>query len=104
MPGMGELYTRFDNVFFEKTRLSLMTLLYREEKAPFQSLKKRMNLSDGALYSHLEKLIRSGYAAKEKELAGDTVQTVYQLTDDGKKIFMDYIKFLQGVLENEEVR
>ncbi len=98
---MTELYTRFDSIFFEKTRLSLVTLLYREEKVPFQSLKRRLDLTDGALYSHLEKMIKAGYASKEKELAGGAVQTVYLLTAEGKKSFLDYLNFIQNVLSEE---
>ncbi|WP_319560981.1 hypothetical protein [Marispirochaeta sp.] len=32
---MDKLYTRFDGVFFEKTRLSLMTLIMQEESVAF---------------------------------------------------------------------
>lgn len=95
---MDELYTRFDNTFFEKTRLSLLTVLYREEKMAFQGLKARLNLTDGALYTHLEKLIAAGYLDKHKEVAGTTVQTVYYLTAHGRKEFLDYMDFLQKLI------
>ena len=95
---MGELYTRFDGVFFEKTRLSLVTLLYREEKMSFNGLKARLSITDGALYTHLEKLIRSGYADKAKEAAGITVQTVYRLTDHGRREFLAYLEFIQELI------
>ncbi|GAB6088608.1 transcriptional regulator [Spirochaeta dissipatitropha] len=99
---MAELYTRFDNVFFEKTRLSLLTLLYREEKMTFNVLKEQLALSDGALYTHLEKLIQAGYASKSKEAAGLTVQTVYCLTDFGAGEFLAYLDFLREVIRNGE--
>lgn len=98
---MTELYTRFDSIFFEKTRLSLLTLLFREEKMSFQGLKARLSLSDGALYTHLEKLIAAGYASKRKEPAGTTVQTVYFLSEKGHAEFLEYMEFLQNLIVKE---
>lgn len=99
---MEELYTRFDSIFFEKTRLSLVTLLYKREMATFNSLKEELQLSDGALYSHLEKLVTAGYASKRKELAGMQVQTVYLLTGEGKDAFLSYLEFLRTMVLSME--
>jgi len=64
----------------------------------FQGLKARLDLTDGALYTHLEKLISAGYADKHKEVAGTTVQTVYYLTDRGRAEFLAYMDFLQMLI------
>jgi predicted transcriptional regulator len=96
------LYTRFDNIFFEKTRLSIMTILFKQEKASFSFLKKRLGLSDGALYTHIEKLIASSYIAKTREITGSGVQTLYELSNTGKQTFIDYIRFLEGILFEEK--
>lgn len=97
---MNELYRRFDNVFFEKTRLSILTILYQERSASFNSLKLWLNVSDGSLYSHLEKLIAQGYVAKRKDVVGLSVETVYKLTKQGAEVFVDYIEFLKSVLDD----
>ena len=97
-----QLYTRFDGVFFEKTRLSIMTLLNQEEPLAFNALKHRLGGSDGAIYTHLEKLIGAGYVAKERELAAGAARTVYTLTGEGHRVFHDYIEFLAGVLANTQ--
>lgn len=97
-----ELYTRFDGVFFEKTRLSIMTLLNQEEPLAFNALKQRLGGTDGAIYTHLEKLIAAGYVSKERELAAGAARTVYQLTDDGRRVFQEYIDFLAGVLAHAQ--
>ena len=101
---MSELYTRFDAVFFEKTRLSLVTVLYRDEKVTFNALKSRLGLSDGALYTHLEKLIGAGYAEKAKETAGLTLQTVYHLTEFGRTEFLAYLEFMREMILMERRR
>ena len=98
---MAELFTRFDGVFFEKTRLSLVTLLFREEKVTYNGLKSRLGLTDGALYTHLEKLIDAGYAGKSRETAGLALQTVYQLTELGRNEYLAYLEFMREMIEME---
>ncbi len=97
-----ELYTQFDNIFFEKTRLSMMTILYKEDSVSFNRLKKIMGGSDGAVFTHLQKLSEAGYINQKKEIVGDKAQTVYKLTKAGKKLFHNYMKFLEDtVLKNK---
>jgi DNA-binding PadR family transcriptional regulator len=95
---MSGLYTRFDGTFFEKTRLSAMTLLYQEGELSFNGLKDTLSLSDGALYTHLEKLVKEEYVEKRKELAGGSVQTVYRISDKGRATYVDYIGFLEAMV------
>jgi len=96
---MDDLYTRFDAVFFERTRLSIVTLIDQRQGISFNGLKGVLGISDGALYSHLQKLIEAGYVSRRKELAGDIAQTVYSLTPDGSRAFHEYLSFLQRMLQ-----
>ncbi|MBB6480705.1 transcriptional regulator [Spirochaeta isovalerica] len=96
---MDDLYTRFDNVFFEKTRLSILTVLYKDEMVSFNQLKSLLGGTDGSIYTHMEKLIKAGYVEKRKELAGSTVQTVYKITKEGKSLFKEYLAFLEQMLK-----
>jgi DNA-binding MarR family transcriptional regulator len=93
-----ELYTRFDGVFFEKTRLSLLTLLYKEGAVSFNRFKKILGGTDGALYSHLKKLVEGRYITARKTVADNAVATVYSLTKQGREAFRDYLAFLEGVV------
>jgi DNA-binding MarR family transcriptional regulator len=98
-----ELYTQFDNVFFEKTRLSMVTILYKEEVVTFNRFKKIIGGSDGAIYTHLQKLQEAGYVEQKKEIAGNKAQTSVKLTSKGKKEFKRYIRFLSStILGNKE--
>jgi len=96
---MNDLYTRFDNIFFEKTRLSIMTILFKEETVSFNQLKKLIGGSDGAIYTHLEKLIKAEYVEKKKELAGSSAQTVYKINKEGRTLFKEYLAFLEKMLK-----
>jgi predicted transcriptional regulator len=95
----NNLYTQFDNVFFEKTRLSLITIIYKEELVSFKRLKKIINASDGALYTHLQKLIDSEYIGLKREIVGSKAQSFYFITKSGKKLFKKYLKFLETIIE-----
>jgi len=92
------LYTQFDNVFFEKTRLSMMTIMYREGSVSFNRLKKLIDGSDGAIYTHLQKLEASQYITQKKELIANKAQTSYSLSKEGKKQFRHYLRFLENMV------
>ncbi len=92
------LYTQFDNIFFEKTRLSIITILYKEQSVSFNRFKKLLGATDGALYTHLKKLIAADYIKNKKTLSGETAETVYSLAKNGKERFKRYLTFLEQVL------
>lgn len=96
---MSDLYLKFDSVFFEKTRLSILTLLYREGRLSFNALKEALGGTDGAVYTHLEKLKTAGYVSRDKELIEGNVSSQYELTELGKKEFQAYIAFLEDQLK-----
>lgn len=96
---MSDLYTKFDAVFFEKTRLSIITLLYREREISFNRLKEALGASDGGLYAHLEKLRQAGYIDRQKAIKEDSVTSQYFLTPLGKTRFRDYVEFLESVVD-----
>jgi DNA-binding PadR family transcriptional regulator len=92
------LYLGFDQVFFEKTRLSMITLLYKETYVSYNRFKKIIGGTDGSIYAHLKKLIAAEYIQKKKELVGETAQTIYSLTPKGEKTFREYIQFLETII------
>lgn len=95
------LYTRFDSVFFEKTRLSLLTILYREDNASYSGLKEIIGGTDGSVFTHLQKLQEAGYISQKKEIIGTKGQTFYSLTEHGKKEFKRYIEFMNELLRKK---
>lgn len=99
-----DLYTQFDSVFFEKTRLSMMTILYREGRVSFNRFKYLIGASDGALYAHLQKLQEAGYISQKKELVGKAVQTVYTLKKKGRELFQKYLNFLDEIVSEQKKR
>jgi DNA-binding PadR family transcriptional regulator len=94
-------YTRFDAVFFEKTRLSMITLLHQEGWVSFNRFRKMLGGTDGSIYSHLKKLLNAGYIKQKRQIAGDKAQTIYTLAPAGRKLFKDYLGFLEHLLERQ---
>lgn len=94
---MDELYTRFDAVFFEKTRLSIITVLYREGESSFSRVKRLFGLTDGSAYSHLKKLVETGYVEQKRRLEAERAETWYTLSTNGRRTFRDYLEFLTFV-------
>ncbi len=95
-------YTRFDGVFFEKTRLSMITLLHQEGWVSFNRFRKMLGGTDGSIYSHLRKLLNAGYIKQKRQIAGEKAQTIYTLTPAGEKLFKDYLAFLEDLLEQQK--
>jgi len=100
---MDDLYTRFDSTFFEKTRLSILTIVYRTGFVSFNYLKQQLGMTDGAIYTHLEKLVQEGYLQKRREIAEGAARTNYSLTEKGRTTFHDYLEFLEEVLRTHTV-
>lgn len=95
---MNDLYTRFDNVFFERTRLSILTIVARSERASFTLLRDTLGTTEGALYTHVEKLVQGGYVSKTREMVAGSPQTVYALTPKGRTAYADYLRFLEEMI------
>ncbi len=96
----NKFYTQFDSVFFEKTRLSMLTILYNEGSVSFNRFKKLLGGTDGAIYSHIRKLINAGYIVQKKGIFQEKIQTNYSLTEKGRMIFREYLKFLSDMFED----
>lgn len=93
------LFTRFDAVLFEKTRLSILAILYRDRRVSFKQLKVVLKATDGSLYTHLQKLLAAGYLAEEREIVGRDLQTFYVLTESGADAFREYLDFMENLVK-----
>ncbi len=96
----SDLYIQFDNVLFEKTRLSMLTILYKEGRASFKQFKTIIGGSDGAIFTHLRKLHNADYISQEKKIVDNKAATIYALTPRGKSEFKRYIAFIESVVFN----
>lgn len=93
-------FSQLDRTIHEKGRLSIMTLLAsRAEPWAFQDLKSHLDMSDGNLITHLRTLEKAEFISGEKLSGGGRPQTLYTLSDAGKKAFVAYLTVLEQILD-----
>jgi DNA-binding HxlR family transcriptional regulator len=80
-----------DEVIHGRLRLGVMAYLAGAETADFNTLKAKLQASDGNLSVHLRKLEEAGYVAIEKRFQGRKPLTEVRLTEPGREAFIRYL-------------
>jgi DNA-binding HxlR family transcriptional regulator len=94
MPELPEL----NPVIHGKLRLALLSLLSSVDEAEFTWLRAKTGSTDGNLGAQLLKLEEAGYVAVEKKFVQRKPQTLYRMTESGRKSLTEYIQALKGLL------
>ncbi len=82
-----------------------MTALRINKELDFTTLKKRLQVTDGSLGIHLQKLEEIDYIRGTKTFVKRRPKTTYRLTSKGKKALEKYLESMQKLLnaiENAE--
>lgn len=95
---MTKTLTSLDKILHEKIRLAISTILFHRGKVDFNTLRRLLETSEGNLATHLRKLEQAGYIKVEKRFVGRKPQTLYQLTDKGRKAYRNYLDDLAKIL------
>ena len=91
-----------DNIIHQPVRLKIMSSLMSlemEEKVDFTYLKKLLELTDGNLGAHLNKLEETGYIKIEKMFVGKKPKTYIRLTGKGRDAFTEHVKALDDIVK-----
>ncbi len=94
MPELPDL----NPVIHGKLRLACLSLLTTVEEAEFTWLRARTGSTDGNLGAQLAKLEEAGYVAVEKKFVERKPQTLYRMTDAGRKALTEYVQALKQLL------
>ena len=81
-----------------KLRLAVLSLLTTVEEAEFTWLRGRTGSTDGNLGAQLAKLEEAGYVAVEKKFVQRKPQTIYRMTEEGRKALAEYVQALKQLL------
>jgi DNA-binding HxlR family transcriptional regulator len=81
-----------------RLRLALLSLLSGVEKAEFTWLRAKTESTDGNLGAQLLKLEEAGYVAVEKKFVSRKPQTLYRLTETGRRALTEYVQALKQLL------
>ena len=74
-----------------------MAVLYVEDSS-FSYLREKTGLTAGNLGAHLRVLEQAGYVQVKKSLLGRHPHSSYQMTEKGRRTFMEYITKLENAL------
>ncbi len=94
MPDLPEL----DPVVHGRLRLALLSLLSGVEQAEFTWLRAKTQATDGNLGAQLLKLEEAGYVTVKKKFVLRKPQTVYRITEAGRRALAEYVRALKQLL------
>ena len=92
-------FNGLDTAVHGPVRLGVMTALQIDGPLDFTTLKKRLNVADGALGLHLRKLEDVGYVACQKAFVGRRPRSTYHITSSGHKALVSYLDTIQRVID-----
>jgi DNA-binding MarR family transcriptional regulator len=88
-----------DEVIHGRVRLGVMAYLSGAGSADFNTLKARLQATDGNLSAHLRKLEDAGFVTVEKAFVNRKPLTTLTLTDSGRKAFSAYLDAISKLVE-----
>ncbi len=87
-----------DPLLHQPVRTRLTAYIAARGEATFNELKQVLDATDGNLEGHVKKLVAAGYLIAIKAQGRGRPQTLYRLTDEGRRAFHDYVAALQQLL------
>jgi DNA-binding HxlR family transcriptional regulator len=97
MPGAFDI-GEIDDVIHGRLRLGVMAYLTGSGTADFNTLKAKLQASDGNLSVQLRKLEDADYVAIAKSFSGRKPLTQVSLTDKGRTAFAAYLDAIEKLL------
>ena len=92
-------YEGLDRIIHEKARLGIISSLVTHPGGLlFNDLKELCALTDGNLSRHLQILSEAGLVQIWKGFKDNRPQTLCQVSEEGRRRFLDYINVLENVV------
>jgi DNA-binding transcriptional ArsR family regulator len=93
------LVQELDPLLHEGGRLAIVSALAASPRLTFTELHDALEMTDGNLSVHLQKLEKGGYVAIDKQFVGRRPQTTCQLTRAGRDAFKRYLDHLEAIVK-----
>ncbi len=98
MNAFKSLVEELDPVLHEPGRLAIVSVLAAAPKQTFTELRDALDMTDGNLSVHLQKLEQKGYVVIDKQFVGRRPQTTARLTRTGRTAFARYLDQLESIV------
>ena len=95
-------FNSLDTTIHGPVRLGVLTALHIVGPLDFTTLKTRLNVTDGAMGLHLQKLEKAGYISCKKAFIGRRPKSTYSITSFGREKLNTYIASLRQLLDTME--
>ncbi len=89
---------RIDDIIHGRMRLGIMAVLSGVESADFNTLKARLQATDGNLSVHLKKLEEAGFIQVSKRFVGKKPLTEAVMTETGRRAWVAYLDAMAGLV------
>jgi len=96
---LKRLVDDLDPLLHERGRLAIVAALAAVPSLTFTELRDTLEMTDGNLSVHLQKLEDKGYVAIDKQFVGRRPQTSCRLTKPGKQAFARYLDRLEAIVK-----
>ena len=98
MNAFKRLVEELDPLLHEGGRLAIVSALAAAPRLTFTELRDTLEMTDGNLSVHLQKLEEKGYLAIDKRFVGRRPQTTCRLTRAGREAFTRYLDHLEAIV------
>lgn len=97
------ILTKFNKIFENRYRLSIMSVLMVNDWVDYTRLKELLpDLSDGNLASHIKNLEKQEYLEIRKQFLGKKPNTSYSVTVKGRTAFQEHLNALEAIINQEK--
>lgn len=99
MKALKRLVAELDPLLHERGRLAIVSVLAAVDQLSFTELRDALEMTDGNLSVHLQKLEDKGYVTIDKQFVARRPLTTCRLTKAGRQAFTRYLDHLQAIVE-----
>lgn len=99
---MKDILTKLQKVFDHRVRLGIMSVLLVNDWVEFNTLKDTLEVTDGALASHIKTLEEAAFIEIRKSFIGRKPNTAYRVTEAGRRAFNDHLDALEELIRLRE--
>jgi DNA-binding PadR family transcriptional regulator len=92
-------FNGLDTAVHGPVRLGVLSALQTDGALDFTTLRKRLDVADGALGVHLRKLEDVGYVRCTKSFVGRRPRSTYRITAAGRKALARYLDAMRQLID-----
>jgi DNA-binding transcriptional ArsR family regulator len=91
-------HNAIDELLHSRARLAIVAFLAGAEEADFVAIREATKMTDGNASVHLRKLEDGGYVTVRKHFVARKPQSIYALTETGRKALLAYVAHLETLV------